>query len=50
VEIDPEKNQKRPKNEDIATANSAVRVLVLHTNEDSAIAQTVCQLAQAKNV
>jgi len=50
VEIDPEKNQKRPQNEDIATANSAVRVFVLHTNEDSAIAQTVCQLAQAKNV
>jgi len=50
VEIDPEKNQKRPKNEDIATANSAVRVFVLHTNEDSAIAQTVWQLAQGKNV
>ncbi len=50
VEIDPEKNQKRPQNEDIATANSAVRVVVLHTNEDSAIAQTVCQLAQGKNV
>ncbi|MDR9402881.1 MAG: acetate kinase [Halothece sp. Uz-M2-17] len=49
VEIDPEKNQNHPKNEDIATPDSAVRVLVLHTNEDRAIAQTVWKLAQAKS-
>jgi acetate kinase len=49
VEIDPEKNQNSPKNEDIATSESSVRVFVLHTDEDRAIAQTVWQLAQAKS-
>jgi len=46
VYLDLEKNQASPKNEDIATAESQVRILVLHTNEDSAIAQAVWQLAQ----
>lgn len=46
VHLDLEKNQNSPKNEDIATAESQVRVFVLHTDEDSAIAQSVWQLAQ----
>jgi len=49
VAIDPEKNQNSPKNEDIAKPESSVRVFVLHTDEDCAIAQTVWQLAQAKS-
>lgn len=49
IKIDTEKNQNSPQNEDISTAESKVRVLVLHTNEDCAIAQTVHKLAQAKS-
>lgn len=48
INLDAEKNQNSPKNEDIATEASTVRILVLHTDEDSAIAQTVWQLAQAR--
>ncbi len=48
VDIDAEKNQNSPKNEEITTPDSSVRVFVLHTDEDRAIAQTVWQLAQAK--
>lgn len=46
VDLDVEKNKNSPKNEDIASNNSQVRVLVIHTDEDSAIAQTVSQIAQ----
>lgn len=46
VDLDLEKNQDWPNNEDIATAQSQVRILVVHTNEDSAIAQAVWQLTQ----
>ena len=49
IDLDSEKNQNSPKNEDIATADSQVRVLVIHTNEDSAIAQTVHRIAQSKS-
>ena len=48
IAIDEAKNQNAPKNQDIATPDSAVRVFVLHTNEDRAIAQTVWQLVQAE--
>ncbi|MFH7030207.1 MAG: acetate kinase [Heteroscytonema crispum UTEX LB 1556] len=44
LKIDPEKNQHQPVDEDIATAESAVRVLVIHTQEDWAIAQQCWQL------
>jgi acetate kinase len=44
LKIDPEKNQRNPVDEDIATPDSAVRVLVIHTQEDWAIAQQCWQL------
>lgn len=39
LKIDPQQNQSRPLDQDIATADSPVRVLVIHTQEDWAIAQ-----------
>ncbi|MBW4617463.1 MAG: acetate kinase [Desmonostoc vinosum HA7617-LM4] len=48
VKIDSEKNQHHPVDEDIATADSAVRVLVIHTQEDWAIAQQ-CSVVLNKN-
>ncbi|BAB74260.1 acetate kinase [Anabaena sp. FACHB-709] len=39
LKLDPEKNQNKPVDIDIATADSTVRVLVIHTQEDWAIAQ-----------
>ncbi|MEH2072276.1 MAG: acetate kinase [Nostoc sp.] len=44
LKIDLEKNQQQPVDEDIATPDSAVRVLVIHTQEDWAIAQQCWQL------
>ncbi|MFN6529396.1 acetate kinase [Nostoc sp. ChiSLP03a] len=38
LKIDLEKNQQQPVDEDIATSDSAVRILVIHTQEDWAIA------------
>ncbi|MGB3238045.1 MAG: hypothetical protein WBB29_07105, partial [Geitlerinemataceae cyanobacterium] len=38
VSLDEEKNEASPVNADIATAQSRVRVLVVHTQEDWAIA------------
>lgn len=44
LKIDLEKNQQQPVDEDIATPDSTVRVLVIHTQEDWAIAQQCWQL------
>ncbi|MBH8551174.1 acetate kinase [Nostocaceae cyanobacterium CENA357] len=44
LKIDPEKNQHHPVDEDITTPDSAVRVLVIRTQEDWAIAQQCWQL------
>ncbi|MDZ8187210.1 MAG: acetate kinase [Nostoc sp. ChiSLP02] len=44
LKIDLEKNQHQPVDRDIATADSTVRVLVIHTQEDWAIAQQCWQL------
>ncbi|MEH2422233.1 MAG: acetate kinase [Nostoc sp.] len=44
LKIDLEKNQQQPVDQDIATPDSAVRVLVIHTQEDWAIAQQCWQL------
>ncbi|MBD2354386.1 acetate kinase [Tolypothrix sp. FACHB-123] len=44
VKIDPEKNQNDPVDIDIATPESKVRVLVIHTQEDWAIAQQCWQI------
>ncbi|MEH1965693.1 acetate kinase [Nostoc sp.] len=44
LKLDLEKNQQQPVDEDIATPDSAVRVLVIHTQEDWAIAGQCWQL------
>ncbi len=44
LKLDSEKNQRKPVDIDIATADSAVRVLVIHTEEDWAIAQECWRL------
>jgi acetate kinase len=46
LKLDLEKNQQQPVDEDIATPDSTVRVLVIHTQEDWAIAQQCWQLLQ----
>ncbi|QLE59020.1 acetate kinase [Nostoc sp. TCL26-01] len=46
LKLDPEKNQHQPVDQDIATADSTVRVLVIHTQEDWAIAQQCWHLLQ----
>ncbi|ODH00005.1 acetate kinase [Nostoc sp. KVJ20] len=46
LKLDLEKNQQQPVDEDIATSDSAVRVLVIHTQEDWAIAQQCWQLVK----
>jgi len=47
VSIAPEKNQQGGGDRDIATAESQVRVLVIHTQEDIAIARSAWQLVQS---
>jgi acetate kinase len=44
LKIDPEKNQNNPVDMDIATPESGVRVLVIHTQEDWAIAKQCWQI------
>ena len=44
VELDLEENEKSPVDKDIATAESGVRVLVIHTQEDWAIARNCWQI------
>ncbi|MBW4426791.1 MAG: acetate kinase [Nostoc desertorum CM1-VF14] len=44
LKLDIEKNQQQPVDEDIATPDSSVRVLVIHTQEDWAIAGQCWQL------
>lgn len=39
LKLDPSKNENQPVDQDIATPDSTVRVLVIHTQEDWAIAQ-----------
>ncbi len=46
LKLDLEKNQQQPVDENIATSDSAVQVLVIHTQEDWAIAQQCWQLLE----
>jgi acetate kinase len=39
LKLDPQKNAQSPVNQDIATTDSLIRVLVIHTEEDWAIAE-----------
>lgn len=43
--LDPQKNSQSPADQDIAAADSAVRVVIVHTQEDWAIAQECWKLA-----
>ena len=47
LKLDTEKNAHLPADEDIATKDSHVRVLIVHTQEDWAIAQDCWKLARA---
>ncbi len=44
LKIDPEKNANAPKDQDISTSDSTVRVLVIQTQEDWSIAQECWQI------
>jgi len=47
LELDAGKNARSPADEDIAAEDSHVRVLIVHTQEDWAIAQDCWKLARA---
>jgi acetate kinase len=47
LEVDPEKNRQPSSDQDIATADSSVRVLVIHAQEDWAIARECWKLKRA---
>ncbi|NJN49548.1 MAG: acetate kinase [Alkalinema sp. RL_2_19] len=47
LQIDPDKNRQNPVDRDIATVDSSVSVLVIHTQEDWQIAKTVWSLLSA---
>lgn len=44
IYLDPEKNENHPKDADIATPSSKVRIFVVHTQEDWAIARDTWQV------
>ncbi|MBD2102845.1 acetate kinase [Leptolyngbya sp. FACHB-261] len=46
LKLDAEKNAQSPADQDIATPDSSVRVLIVHTQEDWAIAQECWRLAK----
>ena len=48
LKIDPAKNQQQPLDQDIATADSTIRVLVIKTQEDWAIAQQCWEIMPKK--
>ncbi len=45
LSIDPQKNEASPADQDISTADSAVRVLIIHTEEDWQIAKECWKLS-----
>lgn len=50
LKLDLAKNLRSPIDEDIATSDSKVRVLVIHTQEDWAIACECWQLSKDRNI
>ena len=48
LKIDPEKNVRSPLDEDVATADSPVRVLIVQAQEDWAIAKQCWKFALSK--
>ena len=49
LKLDPEKNAQSPIDQDVAQDNSTIRVVIVHTQEDWAIAQACRRLAQAQS-
>ena len=49
IELDSKKNENSPRDEQIASIESSTRIFVIHTDEDSAIAQAVSELAQGSS-
>lgn len=49
LKVNPDKNAQSPPDEDIATADSSVRVLIVHTQEDWAITAECWKLAQTQS-
>jgi len=47
LHLDPQKNAQSPSDQDVATADSAVRVLIVQTQEDWSIAKECWRLARA---
>lgn len=47
LKLDSQKNHASPADTDIATADSAIRIFIIHTEEDWAIAQECWKLAKA---
>ena len=48
LKLDEQKNARSPADEDIATQDSHIRVLIVHTQEDWAIAQDCWKLARSR--
>ncbi|HZS76150.1 MAG TPA: acetate kinase [Ktedonobacteraceae bacterium] len=48
LQLDPEKNRQSPADTDIASADSKVRVLIVHTEEDWEIARECWKLAERR--
>jgi acetate kinase len=46
LKLDPEKNASSPADQDIALPESPIRVLIVHTQENWAIAQECWRMAQ----
>jgi acetate kinase len=49
LRLDPAKNPKSPRDQEISSSDSAVRVLIIHAQEDWAIARECWRLAPAKS-
>ena len=46
LKLDPQKNETSPVDVDISTTDSSIKVLVIHTEEDWAIARACWQLSE----
>ena len=49
LKLDPQKNEASPVDVDISTTDSSIKVLVIHTEEDWAIAQACWQLSEVQS-
>ncbi len=49
LKLDAQKNEQSPADQDISAGDSAIPVLIVHTQEDWAIARDCWELAKASN-